>query len=158
MTAIDLQNELMAEMEALFSGWLFIQPRQDDAADTVMVPLNVTGQALPVLDDSTKSIPYLSVAIGRGTQDDADSPENVTVTLTFGIFNDDKDNNGHITILNMIETIRQRFFKDRLLAGKYYLVLPFDWQLNDEEAWPYFFGGIETHWNIPPILPEDPLT
>lgn len=158
MIALDLQSELISELKTLFTGQLFpaYSPSIDENPEPV--PLNIYSQVLPQQGngDLGAYAPYLIVQLISGNQDDEIGPEDVKVVLNVGIHSYDEQNQGHVFVLNIIEIIRQYLFLKRTFGGKYFVTLPFEWQINDEDLWPYFFGGVETHWNLPIIMPDDP--
>lgn len=158
MTPLDLQTELIAEMQALFADQLFHQPREKITEPDVMVPMTWYQQMLPMQDGYKwdKYVPYGVVQLKKAEHQQEDEPMDVTAILIFCTFNDSKDNTESMAILNAIEKVRQDLFTKRILAGKYSVRLPFRWQMEDEEVWPYFVGGVETHWALPIIAPEDP--
>lgn len=157
MTPLDLQDTVITELKSVFDGKLFPKKRESSADTLEMVPLNIYRQALPYKEgyDFANYAPYISVQLHNGRQEEETEPSEVIVFLNIGIYDDDEDNSGHVIIMNIIETIRQDFFKKRTLDSKYFIKLPFEWELNDEDIWPYFIGSVETHWNMPIIQPED---
>jgi len=157
MIPLDLQSTLISEFKKLFNGELFPKVPKDTDDKPNPVPLNIFSQALPNESngDLTLYFPYVIVQLQKGSQDDEiESPEAVIV-INIGIYDDEFENQGHIFVCNIIEKMRQYLFLKRTFGNKYFIKLPFTWQVNDEDVWPYFFGGIETHWNIPVILPDD---
>jgi hypothetical protein len=158
LSALDLQSALIKELTVLFDGQEFMEPKKTDDEATVLVPLNLYKQSLPYTkgDNGNAYAPFIAVQILSCKQDDETEPQDVTISFDIGIYDNDKSNEGHITVCNIIETIQQDLFLKRLLNGKYYVKPPFSWQLNSEDVWPYFAGSIETHWNLPLTVPDDP--
>lgn len=156
MTPLDLQRALAAEFAQIFAGQLFPREGQDGDADT-MVPMDIYLQALPYHDGYSFSnyAPYLTIQIHNGKQEEETEPAEVVIVLTFGFYRPDDDNQGHVFVLNAIENARQDLFGKRTIDGKYFIKLPWEWQLNDEDVWPYFIGSVETHWNMPIMQPDD---
>lgn len=157
MTPLDLQDTIIAELKQLFDGQLFPQKRETTDDPEKTVPLNFYPQALPYKEgyDFANYAPYISVQLHNGRQEEETEPADAIVLLNIGIYDDSEDNQGHVMVMNIIETIRQDLFKKRTLGGKYSIKLPFEWELNDEDVWPYFIGSVETHWNMPIMQPED---
>ena len=54
-----------------------------------------------------------------------------------------------------IQRICDRFAAKPLLAQKYYARQHIQWALQDEDTYPYYFGGIEITFNLPKIGRED---
>jgi hypothetical protein len=158
MTALYLQKALMDRLAAIFAGQLFPTPHLDMEDRPEPSALNIYEQALPIKESSDQSdyMPYIAVRIKDESQNDEEGPNSATVYFDIGTFCDDKENHGHEFVCNIIENIKQDFFKNRSVEGAY-LRFPFKSEINDEDYYPYNFGCIETHWDLPVILSEDPL-
>ena len=158
MNALDLQSTLISEFKNLFTGQLFPAYSENVGDNPDPVPLNIYAQALPQEGNGDLGVyaPYLVVQLISGKQDDEIGPENAKVILNIGIHSYEPENQGHKYILNIIETIKQHLFLKRTFGGKYTVVMPFEWQINDDDIWPYFVGSIESHWELPIILPDSP--
>ena len=158
MIALNLQSVLIKEFQTLFTGQLFPAYSQNVNDNPDPAPLNIYSQALPQEGNGDLGVyaPYLVVQLINGKQDDEIGPEDVKVILNIGIHSYDEENQGHVFILNIINTIRQHLFLKRTFGKKYFVTLPFEWKLNDDDIWPYFVGSIETNWNLPIIMPDDP--
>lgn len=156
MTPTDLQSVFADEITQLFSAQRFWKQGQDGEEDQ-MAPLSVYKQALPYFDGYSFSdyAPYVTVQVHSGSQDEETEPGEAVIMLNFGFYDPGKENQGHILLLNTIETIRQDLFAKRTLVGKYFVKTPWKWQINDEDVWPYFIGSVETHWNMPITQVED---
>jgi hypothetical protein len=155
---LDLQSTIISELQSLFEGQSFpkMPPKGGPAPDPA--PLNIFSQALPQESGGDPSVymPYIIVQVQNGKQAEEMEPGEATVVLHIGIYDDDTDNQGHAYVCNIIETIYQDLFQKRTLGGKYFIVVPFEWAVNDEDLWPTFIGAIESHWNTPIILSTDP--
>lgn len=158
MSALDLQSVLIKELTALFDGQEFMEPKEANDEAAVLVPLNIYKQSLPLTKGENGNIyaPFIAVQILSCKQDDETEPQDATISFDVGIYDDNKSNEGHITVCNIIETIQQDLFLKRLFGGKYYVKPSFSWQLNSDDYYPYFAGSIETHWNLPLTAPDDP--
>ncbi len=158
MTPLDLQKILVSEITSLFQDNRFQKPRKKITEPKVLVPLHVYPQALPMDKGYAYSeyVPYVTVQLKNSRQEEESEPGETTIFLNLCVFDDDPANQGHLVTVDMIEKIRQDFFKKRTLGGQYSVKLPFEFELNDEEVYPYYVAVAETHWNLPLILPEDP--
>ena len=78
--------------------------------------------------------------------------------MIIGVIDRDFNNQGHKDVLNIIQKIYERFAKNAILAQKYECVMPIEWALQDEESFPYFFGGMALNFETIPIRREDPYT
>lgn len=151
MTATTLQEELVKELEAIFRGDLF----KDSLGK--YVKLNIYEQQLPIREgeDAPDPIPYIIVRIETGSTKSGIDPQEVLVTMLFGYFDDDPQNNGHKGVLGMIQKVHERFEKQPMLANQFMFQDPFDWALQDEESFPYFFGAASMTFKTAAIRKED---
>lgn len=119
-------------------------------------------QSLPVVDNDDENdsrFPYFIVRLADGEDDDLYSIRGMVKTLIlFGVYDDSKDNQGHKTILNLIQRYRERFGKNPLVGGQYRMRSKIKWVLQDEDTYPFFFGGIESEWDIKKFRKEDPYS
>lgn len=92
--------------------------------------------------------PYIIVRIADGEIKDENSAQDANVTLLFGIYEPDYDKQGHKDILNIIAKIYERFAKYPVLNGKYTIQYPILWTLQDEESYPFYFGGMNLTFEI----------
>lgn len=151
MTATMLQEELVKELETIFRGDLFKNSLGK------YVKLNVYEQQLPIKEDedSPDPMPYITVRIETGSTKSGTDPQEVLVTLLFGYFDDSPENNGHKGVLGMIQKVHERFEKQPMLANQFMFQDPFDWALQDEESFPYFFGAASMTFKTAAIRKED---
>ena len=61
-------------------------------------------------------------------------------------------------VLNLIEKVYQRFARDPVLAHQYICQQDFEWGLQDEDTWPYFFGAIGMSFSYMGIQRESKYT
>jgi hypothetical protein len=179
MVADYLQQDLVDELKRLFDGALFRTPGEpDESGKPKMAPLRVFPQALPIpepanppdgdldpelieeglglSDLNADPYPYIIVRVESGSIKEIGGEQTVKATLLFGAFDDSYTNQGHRDVLHMIQKIYERFSKNAILAAKYENVMPINWALQDEESYPYYFGGMELFFNTLPIGREDP--
>ena len=151
MTATMLQEELVKELETIFRGDLFKNSLGE------YVKLNVYEQQLPIREDedSPDPMPYIIVRLETGSTKSGTDPQEVLVTLLFGYFDDSPENNGHKGVLGMIQKVHERFEKQPMLANQFMFQDPFDWALQDEESFPYFFGAASMTFKTAAIRKED---
>lgn len=173
MIATFLQDDLAADLADIFKHFRLKNPQGET------VGLNIFKQSLPI--PTTKDIPdtvtdeeleegkynaeaeedpypYIIVRVEQGTIDKIDQEQAVIVNLIIGVIDRDYNNQGHKDVLNIIQKVYERFAKNAILAKKYECVMPITWALQDEESFPYFFGGMALTFETIPIRREDPFT
>ena len=148
-------EELVREIGVIFRDDLF----KDSAGE--YIKMNVYEQNLPIRqdEDAPDPIPYVIVRVETGQAKGGVEPQEVFVTLLIGYFDDDAGNNGHKGVLGIIQKIQERFMKEPMLAKQFYFMNdeqhPFDWALQDEESFPYFFGAASMTFATAAIRKED---
>ena len=121
------------------------------------VPMNVFEQNLPIResDEESDPIPYIIIRMENGTIKSGVDPQEVTITIIVGYFDDSKANNGHKGVLGIIQKLYERFEKNPMLANQFMFQDPFDWALQDEESYPYYFGAASMTFKTAAIRKED---
>ena len=107
-------------------------------------------------EDTDQFFPYFIVRIETGHTPSDNEPWDVTVDILLGIFDDDTQNDGHVVIADMIQKITDYFVAYPLLDHKYRALQDMDFALQDEDTYPYFFGGIEMKFWVQKARREDP--
>ena len=177
MTPLELQDDLVDELKAMFEQHTFkvpdydviespdenneIEPRFQTPTPFKRVPLNIYAQQLPVQesDDDTDPVPYIIVRLNSGHDiGDGASVNAVKLIVIIGIWDDDSTNQGHRDVMNIIQDIYERFSKTPSLKNKYAFAGDFNWALQEDAYFPYHFGACSMAFNIPAIRREDPLT
>ena len=156
MTPEFLQDALIKELEEMFKSEKF----QSSTLDYKNI--KVFPQSLPQErnreDDEDEPFPYIIVRLVDGETPDYNSAHEVKVFLIIGMYYLDRDKQGHRAVLNIINRVRERFQKNRVLSNQFVYTPPCNWTLQDEDTHPYYFGGIELNFEIPEIRVEDELT
>ena len=161
-TPFFLMQALKEEVERITNDMRFMEPK-NPGEDPEYVKMQVFEQALPIPEKNTRTdgaaletidyldgntedavynCPWAVIKVDAGKIPGINANQNVTVAVCFGIFNDSLENNGHQEILNLIQRVYERFAKDPILAGSYTCTCEFEWALQDEDTYPYYFGAI----------------
>ena len=145
MTARELQDALVADLRTLFAGRRYKTPGDQMSA------VSVFAQNVPkrVSEDDEDPFPFIVVRIVEGGIDSQTDPHKVSVYILVGVYDDNAENQGHRTVLEMIELIQMHYEGTPLLDGKFVFTDPFHWALQDEDSYPYFYGGVEITFNAP---------
>lgn len=116
-------------------------------------------QRLPIMsedeDDETKLFPYAIIRIGDAKTSEDDDVWHVTVDWLLGVYDDDQSGQGHLHIMTMIERITDRFIAEPLLDHKYRAEQNMETALQDEDTFPFYFGGVEMSFMVPKIGRRD---
>ena len=165
MTALNLLDAIVLRLRELFAGY------ELKAKSGLLQNVKVFAQYLPqpqtveVKDDEDEEqitpqgygpedietlFPCVVVKIDEMTDKEEGSLDatRIGVRLLVGTYDDSPDCQGYRDVLNIIETIRQDFLTmpARVLAKRYRLEMPLNSYLFDEQAFPIYFGQIESVW------------
>ena len=131
----------------------------DKETDYVMRrPLRIFKQDVPIneTDDDFDPAPYIIVRLKSGVDDgSADAFNTVTVIFIIAIWDDDNDSQGYRDVVDIIQKIYIRFHKDPMLNNQFMYAGGYQWALQEDNYWPYFFGACTLSFNIPSIRREN---
>lgn len=166
------QKALVEEIKIITEGMRFCSPKGGER-----VAMNVYNQALPIpfkrteieydnntidyQDGEEESIfqcPWCIVKIDGGQIQGINEMQKIDVGICFGIFDDSQENQGHMEILNLIQRVYERFAVNPILAGQYTCQGEFEWALQEEDTYPYFFGAIGTSFQFRGYRRENKFT
>lgn len=154
MTPIFLQRSLVEELKALFADFY----STEDISKTPP-KVNVYQQDLPITlgSDEDETVPYIIVRIDSGNIPELNEQERVEVILVFCVKATNENRQGYLDVMNMIQRVKERFFK-KFSVGKYFnFDPPFEWAVQDEDTFPYFYGAVKMNFYCPGIMLEDSL-
>lgn len=172
MVATFLQDELAEELKGILKGFLLKNPQGEKTNINIFKqllpmpePLDQEEIAPELLENGLAEeqttpdpYPYIIVRAEDGKIEDENSAQIVNITLLIGIFDTAYDKQGHKDILNIIARIYERFAKFPVLNGKYTVQYPIEWALQDEESYPFYFGGVNLAFEIAAVRREDPYS
>ena len=93
-------------------------------------------------EDAVLKCPWAVVKIGGGEIKGSNGEQMVKTAISFGIYNQSEENKGHEEVMNLIQRVYERFAKDPILDRQYIHKGDFEWALQEEDTYPYFFGAI----------------
>ena len=108
--------------------------------------------------DIESNFPCVIVKLDEATDREEGSLDavRINVRILVGTYDESPDCQGYRDVLNIIEAVRQCLLTmpDRVLAKRYRLEMAMKSYLFDEQAWPIYFGQIETVWETGrPMMP-----
>lgn len=163
-TPLFCQEALVKEIEGLTARMRFQNPKGGE-----LLGLRVHSQALPVPgkqkegpvdyedtieyreEDEEEAVfqcPWCTVRIDSGRIPEINGRQEVSFGICFGIFNDESENQGHREVLNLIFRVYERFARNPILDKQYTCTGRFQWNLAEENTYPYFFGAIATEFTF----------
>lgn len=151
---------LVAEIQIIVGDMLFHSP------DGGMTSISVHEQTLPIPgrkkpplenndaptidyqeeaeEEAVFKCPWCVVKLENGSISGINEMQETTFAICFGVFNDSLDNNGHMEIMNLIQRVYERFSVNPILDGQYTCTGTFEWAVQDDDTYPYYFGAILT--------------
>lgn len=169
MVASFLQDCIAEELKKIFEGFQLMDPKGN------MRDINIFRQNLPMPEAEMQTnipceqlenglaeeipredpYPYIIVRIEDGEIKDEASTQTVNTILVIGIYDGSYDKHGSKDVMNVIQKIYERFAKHPVLGKKYTIQYPIKWMLQEEESYPYYFGGMALIWETAAIRRED---
>lgn len=149
MVALHLQDALAEEVGDILKDII----TEDESGERVE-GVNVFTQQLPRIraneKDPPKTIPHAVVKLlDGGTVNE--EPWTVAVGVYLGIRDTGRENQGHRHVMAMIQRIIDRFVSEPLLDNRYWAQPDMVWELDAEDLYPNFHGGVCIKFSVPKI-------
>ena len=168
MVATFLQEDLVEELKKILQGFRLKNPYGESCeinifSQNLPVPESLEQTDIPIeqlenglIEDITmkEPYPYIIVRIEDGEIKDESSAQIVSVLLLIGIYDNAYEKQGYKDVLNIIQKIYERFAKMPVLNGKYTIQYPIVWTLQEEETYPFYFGGMNLDWEVAAVRRE----
>lgn len=169
MVAAVLQDDLAAEFEKVLKDFRLKDPQGNSSKINIFlqnlpmpeplmqgdIPVEALENGLADQLTAPDPYPYIIVRIEDGEIKDEDSAQTVNIYLIIGIYEPDYDKQGHKDVLNIIAKLYERFGKNPVLNGKYTIQYPVSWAIQDEESYPFYFGGMNLAFEMAAMRRED---
>lgn len=160
MTILDMQDALVEEIKQLLQDRKYqkaFKPKE-------RVEMTVYPQAVPLefeLDEISDEVivskaPYMVVRLREGNSGNNNTGDKVQVYITTCIYDNNFDQQGYRSLMEIVEVIKQRFMTNPILANQYVCnTEEIGWVLPDEDEFPFYFSMITMQFEIPAIRRED---
>ena len=145
MNARELQEAVCKDIEELFRGDSF---QTVDGGMTGKV--RTFRQYLPRLEAENEEtlFPFVIVKVDCGKIESPTEAHRVRLLLWAGVHDDNPENNGHLGVLEILERIQQHY-QEQPALGPAVAAHPFEWAMQDEESFPFFYGGCYVYFDLP---------
>lgn len=90
--------------------------------------------------------PYVIVRPAGGTDGDRKEGAQLRVKIYFGAYADDPQ--GFKDTLMLLERIKKGLVERGLIGGKAELAYPLEWEIDDEQPFPFWIAKLTTRWNV----------
>lgn len=151
MTEIDLLDALAEESKEALKGFRLRSAKEN------LIPINIYTQNLPVKEEKgdEKQYPYVCVCFDEEKIANREDPMKLSIFFVIGVFDPTNDKQGFRDVLQIANTVYQHFFRKGIIADAFRPDYPFKILLQKDDTYPYFFGGIESKWELPVIGEEE---
>lgn len=152
MNARELQSGIVADLNELFKDSLYKTPSGE------MGKPSFFKQFLPKRksEDDDDPFPYGIVRLDNGAIAGTTESHQVGIIILVGIFDDALENQGHGAVLEIMEKIQEHYQREPVvkdlngrMMGRIDPDTPVSWALQDEESYPFFFGGLNLTFDLP---------
>ena len=152
MNARELQTAQVADLNKLFKDSLYKTPSGEMAKPSFFKQFLPKRQS----EEDDDPFPYGIIRLDNGAIAGGTDPHKVGTIILIGIFDDAPENQGHTAVLEIMEKIQEHYQNNPVIAdlngriiGRLDTQTPISWALQDEESYPYFFGGLNLTWDLP---------
>ena len=149
MNLLTCRKDLAKELRAVCEDFRLKKPLSDESDDWIESGLAVFEQRLPPPRMDTEGLihPFILVKATGGNVA-AENLELGDITLIISTWDDD-DQAGESDILNIIERIKNHFLAHPILSKKFYCQKDMSYELDDQDAHPYWYAKLTMTWEIP---------
>lgn len=155
MTVLKIYEELEELLHSVLDGMYFESPSDK------RVQINFYRQNLPPLlnEEDINPIPYVLIKILSGTfpQDYRADKGKIRVLLAIGMMNTESGYTASRDVLGVIERIRTELLKVGYLKT-FSLSSDIDFAMNEDDEYPYSFGGLDMTFRSLNVVREDEYT
>lgn len=147
MTAHALQDALLKEITDILKDI-----RTENTAGEAVDGIKGYAQQLPEITeddtDASQLFPYFIVRLSDGNTAGDEEPWIITVNILLGAYDKDKSGRGFLHVLHMIQRITDRFAAEPLLKKRFRAEPDMSWALQEEDTYPFYFGGVEIKFSV----------
>lgn len=155
MTVFDIYKELEDFLHPILDEMYFESPSKK------RVKINIYEQSLPPKrdDEDVEPFPYLIIKVlgGKFPKDYRSDTAKLRVILLIGIMNTEKGYTAYRDVIGVIERIRQALLKVGHLKT-FSLCDDINFSMNEDDEYPYSFGGMDLSFRSLDMVREDEYT
>lgn len=149
MTLKNLQDDLIAEVAEILKD-----VRTKNTGGKEVAGIAGHPHMLPILqadeDDTAQYFPYFIVRLGSGLTENDDDCWHVAADVILGV-HETAAERGHESVLICIQRIVDRFAYDPQFAGRYRVDQKIQWEVQDSDTYPFYFGAVALTISMPKI-------
>lgn len=116
-------------------------------------------QRMPSASDAEEAVPYILLQMlngadkrSAGTGERSSTAEIRAIVVTY----EQDPEEGALSLINIIERLRQDLETVKVIGGSYKLIEPFEWLFYEDDTMPYHIAEFHTVWEIPTVEPFVP--
>lgn len=155
MIPLRMQKGLIDRLEKLFEEKEYQRPAKDDESSNEkhFEKMKIYNQHLPIKETADDVyVPFTLVQMHTGKQANSKSKNIVNVSLIIGMY-DEFNSTGYQEVALTINTIINNLKSYPLIEDMFELDLeePIEWEIGEEETYPFYFGGLNVNFKMPII-------
>lgn len=154
MIPLRLQEGIKKRLETLFEKNQYRRPpkAKENESEVYYSKMNFYSQNLPIKSSKDDTpYPLVLVKLVTGSKQNLNSEHIINVQIAVGMYNNSKTDEGHRDVATALSSAIEHFEKNPIVEGMFELDLnaPIDWELSDEDTFPYYFGAVSLHFKMP---------
>ena len=143
-----LQDCLIEELKEIFKGIEYKDLSGEYSA------INIFKQKLPPKkyeEDPDVKFPCIIVELKSGTTPTEQDQRTCIINFIIGVIESDDAESGFSAVFSIINKISYLLETKRIFNDCYEFQYPLTWDTAEDESNPFYYGSIETSWNVPKI-------
>lgn len=154
MIPLRLQEGIRKRLENLFEKNQYQRPpkSKESESDINYSKLNFFEQNLPAKNAKDDSpYPLVLVKLVHGDKANSNADHKINIQIAVGMYNNSKSDGGHRDVAQILSSSIEHFEKNPIVEGMFELDLdsPINWELSDEDTFPYYFGAVSLNFKMP---------
>lgn len=146
MNELELIDAIIERLKLINEGFQYKVPHQKDDKTTELNYFDFDLPAKRSTPINHDGFPYIITRMTNGkVQSDDDNTSSVTMIV--GIYDDDLSYQGYKDAMLIMMRIRRDFFANPILKNGPIFNKSFEWEVIDDQPYPYFKLAITTGWN-----------
>lgn len=146
-----MELELCDDLNKLIGRWLANhklpqRPEKEDQKPDLVIPKIFLGYLPPKKEDSSDPYPFLLIRVLLTEVQPAFT--DITLSFVIGVFA--QDSQGYRDAVNLAQSLSNELmpYVQAPLHNKFTMMLPFTWELIEDQPWPYWQLEAKVKWRV----------
>lgn len=128
-----------------------------DASGEMKVPTVFEHTVPPPQSKNDSNVPWVLVSLYNGEQNSPADPRTATLHIICMTIDANRNMQGHLDAINLIEMICQHLYSKVQIAGQYEMAYPYQFAVLDDAKYPYFEAGLSVKVEMQGATPQNPI-